>query len=142
MRLYGFDASQVIATQSNSVTKVFFAFIGVPIVIGVRVLLLRKSYGQMDQAVPTLVEESNDEEKGLLEDFPLQHPALTEEPPFHTCMIHWDTQKTHLDAINGQLNEKYQALCREHIYVSGMNCRQSVMIKDQTRSTSLRRMHL
>jgi hypothetical protein len=110
----------VVATQSDSTIEVFCAFSGVPITIGVRVFKLRKNYRQMDLAVPTLgeKEESHDEEKALLEDFPLQHPALTEEPPFHTCMIHWDTQKVHLDAINSQLNEKYQALCKEHIYVS------------------------
>lgn len=92
----------------------------------------------MDQAVPTLGEneESNDEEKALLEDFPLQHPALTEEPPFHTCMIHWDTQKVHLDAINSRLSEKYQALCKQHIYVSGRRCPASMTAGKQMLNTS------
>jgi hypothetical protein len=70
----------------------------------------------MDQAIPTKVVESNDEEKALLEDFCLQHPALTAEPPFQTCMI-MDTQKQHLDALRDSLKDP--ADCVNHIYVSG-----------------------
>lgn len=109
--------ASVVASRSDSSTaKVFFAFVGAPVVIGVRFIFLRSSYRDMDQAIPTKVVESNDEEKALLEDFCLQHPALTAEPPFQTCII-MDTQKQHLDALRDSLKDP--ADCVNHIYVSG-----------------------
>lgn len=95
----------------------FFAFAGVPVVIAARFVFLRSNYRDMDQAIPTSVVESNDEEKALLEDFCLQHPALTSDPPFHTCMI-MDRQKQHLDALRDSLKDP--APCVDHIYVSDL----------------------
>lgn len=72
-------------------------------------------YRNMDRAVPMLAGE--EVTANVLDDFSLQHPALTKEPPFHTCMIR-ATQKKYLDALKAKLKEKDKSLCDNFIFVS------------------------
>jgi hypothetical protein len=65
--------------------KVFWAFVGLPLVLAFKLFLLRPRYIEMELAVPA-PEPAASLEKTVDNDYVFQHPALdTTKNPFYTC---------------------------------------------------------